>query len=131
MIRNKFGEKTMRKQWYVLSLLLSLLIGCAFSQESWNLGSSKDWLSIGPVKHVGPYYYPNSDLSFGLQRFLSNYPGYPPIYYPSYYPTYNKYYRPTYYPYYNYPYYYPYNYYYFDSFPLGTFGLKRGGSLYW
>jgi hypothetical protein len=114
----------MRKRWYILALLLSLLTGFAFGQESWNLGSSEDWLSIGPVYHIGPYYYPNSDLSIGLQRFLGNYPSYPQIYYPSYYPTYRAYYSPTYF-----PYYYPYNY-YFDSFPMGTFGLKAGGSLY-
>ena len=100
----------MKKRWYILALLLSLLTGFAFGQESWNLGSSEDWLSIGPVNHIGPYYYPDSDLPIGIQRFLINYPSYPPIYYPSYYPTY-----------------YPYNY-YFDYFPLGTFGLKHGGN---
>jgi hypothetical protein len=79
-------------RWYLLALMLSLLMGFALGQESWELGSQQDWLSVGPVKHVGPYYFPNSDLSTGLQRFLTDYPAYTPIYYHNYYPTYSIYY---------------------------------------
>jgi len=77
-----------KRRWYLLILSLSLLTGFVIGQESWALGSPEDWLSIGPVKHVGPYYYPNSDLPTGIQRFLTDYPGYTPIYYHNYYPTY-------------------------------------------
>jgi hypothetical protein len=47
---------------FVLGLVMLTAIGV--SQDSWNLGSSDDWLSTGPVYHIGPYYYPNSDLSW-------------------------------------------------------------------
>ena len=113
----------MAKKRLCVLILLFLLTGFAFAQESRNLGSSKDWLSIGPIKHVGPYYISNSDLPMSTQRFLVNYPSYPLIYYPIYYPTYDMYYPQIYY-----PYYYPYN--YFDSFPFGTFSLKHGGYLH-
>jgi hypothetical protein len=64
-------------------------MGAASSQELWNLGSPSDWLSVGPVTHIGPYYYPNSDLSIGTQRFLNTYPSYMPLGYSNYYQTYN------------------------------------------
>jgi hypothetical protein len=117
-----------KERWYLLILSLSFLMGFAVCQDSWELGSPSDWLSVGPVKHVDPYYFPNSDLPTGIQRFLADYPGYTPIYYPSYYPTYSIYYRPVYYSNYD-PYYYPYSRYY-DIYPLGTFGIKRGGNLW-
>lgn len=122
----------MKELWsYVL--IFSLLIGIASSQGSWNLGSSEDWLSVGPVIHYGPYYYPNSDLPLETQRFLNTYPSYTPFYYSNYYPIYSPNYYLTYYPYYypDYYYYYPYySPYYsnFDSYPLGTFGLFHGGN---
>ena len=96
-----------KPRWYLLILSLILLTGFAFGQESWELGSPKDWLSVGPVKHVGHYYFPNSDLPKRIQRFLMDYPIYTPIYYHNYYPVYSIYYRPTDYPFYNYPYHYP------------------------
>jgi hypothetical protein len=66
---------------------LALLTSIGAGQDSWNLGSPEDWLSVGPVYHNGPFYYPNSDLPIGTQRFLNNYPGYPG--YSNYYQTYN------------------------------------------
>jgi hypothetical protein len=68
-------------------LALSMLTALGASQDSWNLGSSDDWLSTGPVYHNGPFYYPNSDLPIGTQGFLDAYPGYPG--YSNYYQTYN------------------------------------------
>ena len=59
------------------------------SQDAWNLGSSDDWLSTGPVYYNGPFYYPNSDLPIGTQQFLNTYPSYMPFGYPNYYQTYN------------------------------------------
>ncbi len=121
----------MKTLWFMSILLFGLLAGAASGQESWNLGSSEDWLSVGPVKHVGPYYIPNSDLPEGTQKFLNTYPGYTPFYYWYYYPVYS----PSYYPinyWASYPYYYPYYYnpYYSgsDSFRLGTFGQFHGGN---
>jgi hypothetical protein len=110
----------MKRRLFILALLLSLLTGLAIAQ--WSLGGPGDWLSVGPIYHTGPYYYPHSDLPIGLQRFLADYPSYPSIYYPRYPPIY----PPTYYS--RYPTYFPYRY-YFDSYPLGTFGLKAGGSF--
>lgn len=126
----------MKKLWCSYILLFGLLIGIASSQDSWNLGSSEDWLSTGPIKHVGPYYIPNSDLPVGTQKYLNTYPGYMPFYYWYYYPAYSPYYYqtpyrtqyPYYYPYYYYPYYYYPYYPNSDSYPLGTFGLFHGGS---
>jgi hypothetical protein len=110
----------MKKLWWLSLFLFSLLIGPAYSQASWDLGSSQDWLSAGPIYHTGPYY-----------QYYSYYPSYTPTYYwnyyphyyPSYYPVYNTYYYP-----YNFPYYYPRHYKDFDHFPLGTFGLFHGGN---
>jgi hypothetical protein len=73
----------------VFVLTLAMLTAIGTSQDSWNLGSSDDWLSTGPVYHNGPFYYPNSDLSIGTQRFLNNYPGYIPPSYSNNYQTYN------------------------------------------
>jgi hypothetical protein len=112
----------MKRRLFILALLLSLLTGLAIGQ--WGLGGPGDWLSVGPIYHTGPYYYPNSDLPYGLQRFLADYPSYPSIYYPRYYPSYYPRYSPF-YPAYD-QYYNP----YFDSFRMGTFGLKAGGRLY-
>jgi len=60
--------------------VLASAIGTALGTEedTWNLGSSDDWLST-PVKHIGPYYFPNSDLPTGTQRFLNTYPSYSPV----------------------------------------------------
>jgi hypothetical protein len=93
-------------------LALAMLTALGASQDSWNLGSSDDWLSTGPMYHSGPFFYPSSDLPIGTQRFLNNYPGYSG--YSNYYQTYNpvvlggtgtyttpSYYQPGYYsPYY-------------------------------
>ncbi len=73
----------------VFALALVMLTAIGASQEPWNLGSSDDWLSTGPVEHIGPFYYPNSDLAIGTQQFLNTYPGYMPLGYPNYYPNHN------------------------------------------
>ena len=73
----------------ISALMLAMLTAIGTSQESWDLGSSDDWMSVGPVYHIGPYYYPNSDLSTGTQRFLYTYPSYIPLSYSNYYQTYN------------------------------------------
>jgi hypothetical protein len=73
----------------VSMLVLAMLTAIGASQDSWNLGSSEDWMSTGPVYHMGPYYHPNSDLSIGTQRFLNTYPSYIPLGYSNYYQTYN------------------------------------------
>jgi hypothetical protein len=72
-----------------LALALVMLTAIGASQDFWNLGSSADWLSTGPVYHSGPFYYPNSDLPIGTQQFLNTYPIYMPFSYPNYYQTYN------------------------------------------
>lgn len=96
-------------------LAIAMLTAIGMSQDSWDLGSSGDWLSTGPVYHSGPFYIPNSDLPIGTQRFINNYPGYEPFGYPNYYQPYNpvvlggigNYTIPSYYqPGYNNPYYY-------------------------
>ena len=74
----------------VFALALVMLTSIGASQDSWNLGSSEDWLSTGPIYHIGPFYYPTSDLSLGAQRFLNTYPIYIPLGYPNYYQTYNR-----------------------------------------
>jgi len=111
----------MKRRLFILALLLSLLTGLAIGQ--WGLGGPRDWLSVGPIYNTGPYYYPHGDLPYGLQIFQSDYPRYQSIYYPGYpriyYPGYPRFYGMGYNPYS----------YYFDSFPLGTFGLKAGGYL--
>ncbi len=81
--------KAIKLMLSVSVLALAMLTAIGASQDSWNLGSSEDWLSTGPVYHNGPFYYPNSDLPIGTQRFLNNYPGYIPLSYPNYYQTYN------------------------------------------
>jgi hypothetical protein len=68
----------------VFVLASAMLTTIAASQDSWDLGSSDDWMSTGPVYHSGPYYYPNSDLSTGTQRFLNTYPSYMPLSYSNY-----------------------------------------------
>jgi hypothetical protein len=50
---------------YVLAIAILASLGA--SQDSWNLGSSEDRLSVGPVYYIGPFYYPNT------------YPAYMPI----------------------------------------------------
>jgi len=70
----------------VFVLASAMLTTIGTSQDSWDLGSPGDWLSVGPVYHIGPYFFPNSDLSIGTQRFLNTYPSYMPL---GYYQTYN------------------------------------------
>ena len=81
--------KEIKSMLYAFLLGLITLTAIGTSQESWNLGSSDDWLGTGPVYNVGPFYYPNSDLSTGTQQFLNTYPSYMPLGYPNYYQTYN------------------------------------------
>jgi hypothetical protein len=60
---------------FVLAIVILASLGA--SQDSWNLGPSEDWLSAGPVYHIGPFYYPYT------------YPAYMPIgYYQPYAPGY-------------------------------------------
>ena len=73
----------------VSAFALVMLMAIGASQDSWDLASSEDWMSTGPVYHIGPYYYPNSDLSTGTQRFLNTYPSYMPLGYSNYYQTHN------------------------------------------
>ena len=84
---DKMKEIKLILSGFVLALVMLTVIGT--SQDSWNLGTSDDWLSTGPVEHFGPFYYPNSDLPIGTQQFLNTYPGYIPFGYPNYYPNYN------------------------------------------
>ncbi len=107
----------MIKLWCLSLLLFGLLIGSASSQESWDLGSSQDWLSSGPIYHTGPYYYPGYYMPI---YYIEYYPNYYPSYYPVYYPIYDVYYPP----------YYPRHYKNFDHFPLGSFGEFHGGNDY-
>jgi hypothetical protein len=107
----------MMKLYCLALLLFGLLIAPVYSQASWDLGSSQDWLSVGPIYHTAPYF--------------AYYPGYyTPTYYWNYYPYYNPFYNPVYYTYkypYNFPYYYPHYYRYPDHFPFGTFSQFHGG----
>ncbi len=115
--------KDIRLMLTVLVFGLGVLTVLGASQDEnalWDLGSPDDFLSSGPVYHSGPYFYPNSDLSLGMQRFLNNYPSYMPLGYSNYYP-YNPAYKPVvlgrynYTPAYNYMqgyYFNPYAYYY-------------------
>jgi hypothetical protein len=73
----------------VFVLTSAVLTAVSTSDYSWDLGSSKDWLSVGPVTHIGPYYFPNSDLPMGIQRFLNTHPIYMPLGYSNSYLTYN------------------------------------------
>ena len=75
----------------VFVLASAMLTAIGASQDSWGLGSPGDWLSVGPVYHIGPYFVPNSDLSIGTQRFLNTYPSYAPFGYSNYYLNYNPY----------------------------------------
>ena len=73
------------------ALLLGLgaltALGASVDSNLWDLGSKNDWLSVGPVYHTGPFFYPNSDLDLGTQRFLNTYPSYIPVGYSNYYAT--------------------------------------------
>jgi hypothetical protein len=80
--------KEIKSMLSVFALALVMLSAIGASQDSWNLGSSDDWLGTGPVYHVGPFYYPNSDLPIGTQQFLNTYPIYMPFGYSNYYSTY-------------------------------------------
>lgn len=71
----------------VLVLGLGTLAMLGASQDLWDLGAPNDWLSVGPVNHTGPFFYPNSDISLGTQRFLNTYPSYMSVGYSNYYPT--------------------------------------------
>jgi hypothetical protein len=81
--------KEIKSMLFVFVLALVMLTAIGASQDSWNLGSSDDWLSTGPVYHFGPFYYPYSDLPIGTQQFLNTYPSYLPLSYPNYYRPYN------------------------------------------
>jgi len=70
----------------IFVLASAIVTALGTDEDSWNLGSSDDWLST-PVKHIGPYYFPNSDLPTGTQRFLNTYPSYMPLGYSNYNPV--------------------------------------------
>ena len=92
--------KDIRLMLTVLFFGLGVLTVLGASQDEnalWDLGSADDFLSSGPVYHSGPFFYPNSDLSLGTQRFLDNYPSYMPPGYSNY-PNYNLAYNPAYKP---------------------------------
>lgn len=74
----------------VFALALVTLSSMGVSQESWNLGSSDDWLGT-QVYHNGPFIYPNSDLSIGTQQYLNTYLYFMPFGYPNYYQNPNYY----------------------------------------
>lgn len=67
----------------IFAVASAMLTATGAGQDSWDLGSSDDWMSVGPVTHVGPYYIHNSDLSIGTQRFLNTYPNYYRTYNPA------------------------------------------------
>ena len=81
---NKMKEIKLILSGFVPALVMITVIGT--SQDSWNLGTSDDWLSTGPVEHFGPFYLPNSDLPIGTQQLLNTYPSYMPYGYPNYNP---------------------------------------------
>ena len=110
----------MKKLWFLSLLLFGFLAGPACAQL-WDLGTSEDWLSAGPIYHTGPYYYPSYYTPvYYYYYYPYYYPSYYAINYPTYSSTYGMYNNPYYYPYY------PYN--NQDSFPLGTFGQFHGGN---
>lgn len=79
----------------VIALALVMLTAVGVSQESWNLGSSDDWLGT-PVYHNGPFYYPpnyypDSNLPAGTQQYLNSYPYFTALGYPNYYQNSNYY----------------------------------------
>jgi len=80
--------KEIKSMLFAFMLGLVMLTAIGASQESWNIGSSDDWLGTGPIYHIGPFYYPNSDLPIGTQQFLNTYPIYMPLGYSNYYQTY-------------------------------------------
>ena len=63
----------------ILVIAIAMLASLGASQDFWDLGSSEDWLSVGPLYNIGPFYYPNNDFPTGTQRFLNTYPGYVPL----------------------------------------------------
>jgi len=73
----KMKEIKLMLSTFALATVMLTAIGAC--HDSWNLGSSDDWLSSGPVYHNGPFYYPNSDLAVGTQQFLNTYPMYMPL----------------------------------------------------
>jgi hypothetical protein len=81
----------MKEIKFMLSIFVlasAMVTALGTNEDTWDLGSSDDWLST-PVKHIGPYYFPNSDLPTGTQGFLNTYPSYMPLGYSNYYQTYN------------------------------------------
>jgi len=67
-------------------LMILLLTGSSMGQELWNLGSSQDWLSAGPIYSMAPYYYhpyPYDQLSGFAKLYAYDYAS--PFYFPSYY----------------------------------------------
>ena len=46
--------KDIKLMLMVFLLASATLTAIGASQESWDLGSSEDWMSTGPVYHFGP-----------------------------------------------------------------------------
>ena len=67
----KYKMKEIKLMLSVLVLALAILTTLGTSQDSWNLGSSEDWLSTSPVYHNGPFYYPNGDRNPTISKQLS------------------------------------------------------------
>jgi hypothetical protein len=66
-------------------LMLMLLAGASMGQELWDLGSSQDYLSVGPIYSTTPYYYypyTYDQLSGFGKFFVYDYSS--PYYFPSY-----------------------------------------------
>ena len=77
-------------------IAITMLISLSASQDTWNLGSSEDWLSAGPIYHMGTSYYPINGLPLASQQFLITYPAYMPLGSPNYYqPNYPVYLNTT------------------------------------
>lgn len=62
----------MAKLWCLSILLFSLLMGSA-SCQLWDLGSSQDWLSGGPIYYTGPYYTSYSNIPSGQYTYAYPY----------------------------------------------------------
>lgn len=80
--------RTIESKLLIFMIALAMFTTLGTSHDSWNLGSSDDWLSTGPAYHNGPFYHPNSNLPMGIERFQNSYPSYMPDFL-NYYPPYS------------------------------------------
>jgi hypothetical protein len=97
----------MIKLMCIFILLLGIALEPAACQELWDLGSSQDWLSAGPIYATSPYYV--SPYYTGPYYYYYPYSGIPSGFTDFYFADYA--YRPYYYgPYWDYTYSWPYLY---------------------